>query len=217
MVSAYYQPSKMLSVRADIEHINNGASYTRVTPHIDTGSRFVVRFRPTERLYFDNTAIVRNRELLQSDFHSKVRSNAFSANYELGPRLTVFAGFSYSSLFASNYVNFLRGTAPFTNVALRDQSVERVWSGGIHVTPAPRFGMSFSGNFVRVTGVGEIAGEAPIYGPMSFPYASASTWYDFSIFGRLTAQVQRTYYLEHIVAANNFSANMLTIAWTKGF
>ena len=137
IASIYYQPSKMLTVRADVEHINNGTSYTRVTPHIDNGARFVVRFRPTEKLYFDDTAIVRNRELLQSDFHSRIRSNAFSANYEFDPRFTVFAGFSYDSLFASNYVNFLRGTAPFTNVSLRDQTVERLWHGGLTVNPTP--------------------------------------------------------------------------------
>ena len=132
-------------------------------------------------------------------------------------RFTIFAGFSYDSLFASNYVNFLRGTAPFTNVSLRDQTVERLWHGGLRVIPLPRLGVSFSGNFVRVTGVGEIAGEAPIYGPMSFPYASGSLWYDFLKLGRLTTQLQRTYYTEQIVTANNFSANMLMIAWTKNF
>jgi hypothetical protein len=177
----------------------------------------VVRFHPTEKLYFDDTVIVRDRELLQSDFHSTVRSNAFSANYEFDPRLTVFAGFSYDSLFASNYVNFLRGTAPFTNVSLRDQTVERLWHGGLRVIPLPRLAVSFSGNFIRVTGVGEIAGEAPVYGPMTFPYASGSLSYDFPKLGRLTAQLQRTYYTEQIVTANNFSANMLVIAWTKTF
>jgi len=217
IASIYYQPSKMLTVRGDIEHVNNGASYTRITPHIDTGARFVVRFHPTEKLYFDDTVIVRDRELLQSDFHSTVRSNAFSANYEFDPRLTVFAGFSYDSLFASNYVNFLRGTAPFTNVSLRDQTVERLWHGGLRVIPLPRLAVSFSGNFIRVTGVGEIAGEAPVYGPMTFPYASGSLSYDFPKLGRLTGQLQRTYYTEQIVTANNFSANMLVIAWTKTF
>jgi hypothetical protein len=217
IASMYYQPSKMFSVRADIEHVVNGTSYTRVTPHIDTGGRFIVRFRPTEKLYFDDTAIVRNRQLLQSDFHSRIHSNAFTANYEFNPRYTVFAGFSYDSLFASNYVNFLRGTAPFTNVSLRDQTVERLWHGGLRVIPLPRLGASFSGNFIRVTGVGEIAGEAPIYGPMTSPYASGSLWYDFPKLGRLTAQLQRTYYTEEIVTGNNFSANMLMIAWTRSF
>ena len=176
-----------------------------------------MRFRPTEKLYFDDTAIARNRKLLQTDFHSTVRSNAISANYEFDARLTIFAGFSYDSLFASNFVNFLRGVAPFTNVALRDQTVERLWHGGIHAVPFPRLGFSISGNFLRVTGVGEIAGEAPLYGPMSFPFATSSLWYDFPRLGRLTAQLQRTYYTEQIVPENNFGANILLIAWTRSF
>jgi len=76
-------------------------------------------------------------------------------------------------------VSFLRGTTPFTNLSLRDQTVDRVWQGGIRATPFPRLSISFAGNFVRTTGSGEIYGEAPLYGPMSFPYATGSVHYDF--------------------------------------
>src|SRR5258708_20279450 len=160
----------MLSLRADVEQINNGTSYTRIPPHIDKGARFVVRFRPFEKFYLDNTAVVRNRELLQTDFHSTVRSNSVTANYELNERFTVFAGFSYDSMLATDFVNFLRGTAPITNVGIRDQTVERVWQCGITSTPFRGLGISLAGNFLRATGMGEIAGEAPLYGPITFPY-----------------------------------------------
>jgi hypothetical protein len=30
-------------------------------------------------------------------------------------------------------------------------------------------------------------------------------------------QLQRTYYLEEIVPANNFSANLLAVTWTRSF
>src|SRR5579862_905612 len=43
--SIYYQPWKMLTVRADVEDSVNGTSYTAVTPHVDIGGRFVVRVR----------------------------------------------------------------------------------------------------------------------------------------------------------------------------
>jgi len=142
---------------------------------------------------------VRNRELLESDFHSRIHSNASTANYEFEPRFAVFAGFSYDSLFAANFVNCLRGTAPFTNVSLRGQTVERLWHAGLRALPVPRLGVSFSGTFIQATGVEEIAGEAPIYRPMSFPCASGSLWYDFFKLGRLTAQLQRTYYIDEIV------------------
>ena len=217
ILSGFYQPSKMLSVRADIEQTNNGTSYTRITPHIDKGGRVVVRFRPVDKFYLDNTSVVRNRELLQTDYHSKVRSNAVTANYELNERFTVFAGFSYDSMLATDFVNFVRGTAPITNIGIRDQTVERVWHGGINATPYRGVSVSFSGNFLRATGVGEIAGESPLYGPMSFPYATASIHYDVPRFGRMALQLQRTYYSEQIVPGNNFSANLLTIAWTRSF
>jgi len=217
IASIYYQPTKMFTVRADVEEVNIGTSYTAITPHTDIGGRFSVRFRPTDKFYLEDSGVVRNRTLLQTDYHSTVRSNAISANYEVNERLTVFAGFSYDSLFASGLVNFLRGTAPFTNLALRDQTVDRVWQGGIQTKPVKGLGISFTGNFVRSTGLGTIAGELPLYGPMSFPYATGSIYYDFRRIGRLTAQLQRTYYIEQIVPGNNFGANLLTIAWMRSF
>jgi hypothetical protein len=215
--SIYYHPSKILTVRADVEEINNGTSYTRVTPHTDIGGRFLVRVRPTDKFYIEETAIVRNRKLIDTDYHSTIRSNAFTATYEFNERLSGFAGFSYDSFFAAAFVNFLRGPAPITNVALRDQTVSRVWQGGLKANPTKRLGINFTGNYVRATGLGEIAGETPLYGPMSFPYATGSIYYDFPRLGRLTAQLQRTYYIEQIVPGNNFGAKLLLIAWTKGF
>jgi hypothetical protein len=35
--------------------------------------------------------------------------------------------------------------------------------------------------------------------------------------GRFAVDLQRTYYIEDIVTVNNFSANLLTIRWTKSF
>ena len=124
-------------------------------------------------------------------------------------RFSIYAGFSYDSFFATDFVS-LRGNAVHQSL-LRDQTVDRVWQGGIRATPVPRLSINFAGNFVRTTGSGEIYGEAPLYGPMSFPYASGSLQYDFPALGRLILQLQRTYYSEQIVPANNFSANLLTI------
>jgi hypothetical protein len=217
VASVSYQPSKLLSIRADVEQTTIDNSYTRVTPHTDTGGRFVVRVRPTDKLTIEDTAVVRNRKLLATDYRSTVRSNAATVTYDFNPRLSGFAGFSYDSFFAEDFVNFLRGTAPFTNLSLRDQTVNRVWQGGIRAEPVSHLGITFTGNYVRTTGLGEIAGELPLYGPMSFPYATGSMYYDVPRAGRLTLQLQRTYYSEQIVPGNNFQANLLTIAWTKGF
>ena len=102
-------------------------------------------------------------------------------------------------------------------VAELDQTVDRVWSGGLRTSPVKNLGISFTGNYVRATGMGEIAGELPMYGPMSFPYATGSIYYDFPRVGRLNVQLQRTYYIEQIVPGNNFGAKMLTLSWTKNF
>jgi len=217
VASIYYQPSKMLTIRGDVDETVNGTSYTRITPHTDVGGRLVVRVRPIDKFYIDDAVIVRNRKLIDTDYHNTVRSNAITATYEFNERLSGFAGFSYDSFFASDFVSFLRGPAPFTDLALRDQTVDRVWQGGIRVSPVQRLEISLSGNYVRATGSGEIAGEAPLYGPMSFPYATGSVGYDLPRFGRLTAQLQRTYYIEQIVPGNNFGAKLLLIAWTRSF
>ena len=215
--SVYYQPSKKLSIRASFDEINNGTSYTRIAPHTDVGGRFVARFHATDKFYIEDSGVFRNRDLPTTDYRSTVRSNAATANYEFADRLTVFAGFSYESLFTRDFITFLRGPAPTVNVPLRDQTVNRVWMGGIRVEPVRRFGAELTGNFVRTTGLGEILGEAPLFGPMTFPYATGSVHYDVPRIGRLRVDLQRTYYIEEIVPGNNFSANLLSIAYTRSF
>ena len=77
--------------------------------------------------------------------------------------------------------------------------------------------LSFAGNYVRVNGQGVVLGEKPLYGPMTFPYASGSVSYDARKAGKLAIQLQRTYYIEQIVPGNNFGAKILLISWTRGF
>jgi len=217
IASVYYRPSKMFTVRGDVQEINSGTPYTAISPHTDIGGHYSVRFRPKDKFYLEDSGVVRNQTLLLTDYHSTVRSNAVSVNYEFSERLTAFAGFSYDSLFSSGLVNFLRGTAPITNLTLRDQTADRVWQAGIKANLAKRLGISFTGNFVRSTGLGQLQGEAPLSGPLTFPYATGSIYYDVPQFGRLAVQLQRTYYTEQIVTGNNFGAKLLTIAWTRGF
>ena len=56
--------------------------------------------------------------------------------------------------------------------------------------PVRCFGAELTGNFVRTTGLGEILGEAPLFGPMSFPYATGSIHYDVPRVGRLRVDLQ---------------------------
>jgi len=221
VASVYYQPSKKLTIRGDVDQVTNGTSYTAVTPHTDVGARIVIRYKPTERFYLEDAVIVRNRTLLTTDFESRVRSNATTVNFDVNSKIALFGGFSYDSMFASDFASFPSRLQPpqpaFFPFAIRDQTVDRVWSGGLRASPTKRLGVSFTGNYVRATGVGEIAGEAPLYGPMKFPYATGSLFYDFPRLGRLTVELQRTYYIEEIVPGNNFGAKLLTLAWTKSF
>jgi hypothetical protein len=52
---------------------------------------------------------------------------------------------------------------------------------------------------------------------MRFPLATATAYYDLPFAGQVGVDLQRTYYIEQIVRVNNFSANLLTVHWTKRF
>jgi hypothetical protein len=215
-LSVFYQPSRMFSVRGDLQSTTSGASYTRISPHTDVGSRLVFRFRPSARLSVEDNLIIRNRKLLDTDFRNSVRLNAFTVSYALDERFSIHGGLSYDSFFGTASVTFLRGTAP-RDVTWRDQTVSRVWQAGVAAKPHPNLGVNLSGNFVRTTGAGEISGEPPYFGPMTWPLATGTVYYDFPKLGRLSLDLQRTYYLEEIVRGNDFQANLLTIRWTRDF
>jgi hypothetical protein len=52
---------------------------------------------------------------------------------------------------------------------------------------------------------------------MTWPFATGTVYYDFPKAGRLSIDLQRTYYIEEIITANNFGANVLAIRWTRDF
>ena len=139
-----------------------------------------------------------------------------TVSYALHERFSVFGGFSYDSFFAQASLTWLRGTAPLTGT-VRDQMVNRVWQAGLAMKPTRNFGINFTGNFVRTTGLGTLVGELPYSGPMTWPMATGSIYYDFPKVGRLSVDLQRTYYLEEIIRGNDFRGNLLMIRWTKDF
>ena len=155
---------------------------------------------------------MRNQKLLDTDFRSTIRSNAATISYALSERFSAFAGFSYDSFFATASVTFIRGIPPL-NTTWRDQTVNRVWQLGVNAQPTHRLGFTFTGDFVRSTGLGEITGELPRFGPLTFPMGTATVHYDVPRLGRFALDVQRTYYYEQIVRGNDFSANLVTIRW----
>jgi hypothetical protein len=157
-----------------------------------------------------------NDKLIDSSFKNNVHSNTVTLSYALNDRFSIFGGFTYDSIFAAGNIVYARGTAPL-NDFLRDQEADRVWQGGVEAKPSKRFGLRLTGNFDRSTGLGQISGEPPAYGPLTWPLVTGTVYYDFPKAGRLSVDLQRTYYIEQIVTGNNFSANLLTIRWTRDF
>lgn len=212
-----YKPNQVVSFRASVDEVNDGSSYTQLMPHTDVKSRAIARIRPMEKFWIENTFTTQDSKLDTIDFHTRVRANSTTATYEISDKVSGFVGFSYDSFWTQSVVNFLQGLSPLAQVSLTDQNVDRLWQGGINAGPVKNVSVSFAGNYVRVNGLGVVQGETPLYGPMTFPYASGSVSYDAKKAGKLTLQLQRTYYIEQIVPGNNFGAKILMISWTRSF
>ena len=215
-LGVFYQQSRVFSMRGDIQSVTNAASYTRISPHTDLHGRIVLRFRPTERLSFEDAMVLHNRSLRDTSFNNNIHSNALNVSYAFDRRFSVFGGFSYESYLAKAAITFLRGTPPLA-ATWRDQTINRVWQGGISTQPWRRAGFNVSGNFIRTTGAGTISDEPPTFGPLTWPLITATGYYDFPKAGRLSIDLQRTYYVEELIHGNDFGANLLTLRWTRDF
>jgi hypothetical protein len=216
IMSFGYEPSRNLTVRGDFHSMTSGSSYTAITPHTQQGGRLVLHYQPFAKFSIEDEVGFANNKLLDTNFINNTRSNTITASYSLGPTFSVFGAFSYSSFFAQGNIIYARGAAPLADF-LRDQEVNRVWQGGIEVKPVKHFGLRLSGNFDNSSGVGQISGEPPAYGPVTWPLVTGTVWYDLPRAGQFAVDLQRTYYIEQIVQVNNFSANLLTIRWIKAF
>ncbi len=206
-----------MSIRGDLHSINNGASYTAITPHTEVGGRIVDQDTiPSQSFPSTNELNISNSKLLDTNYRKQLRANALTLDYALNERFSVFAGFSYQSLFTQGDIVYARGPAPL-NDFLRDQEINRVWQGGVEAQTHQALALRFSGNFDNSSGVGRISGEPPAYGPVTWPLATGTVFYDFPKAGRLSIDLQRTYYAQEIVTANNFSANLLTLRWSRDF
>lgn len=215
-ISFGYQPSKIFSIRGDVHSFDSGASYTAITPHTQVGGHLVTRVHFTPKLSLEDEMNLSNSKFLDTNYHDNVHSNAATLSYSLDDRFSIFGGFSYMSYFAQGNIVYARGTPPLNDL-LRDQEVDRVWQGGVEGKPTKHLGLRLSGNFDRSTGLGQISGEPPAYGPLTWPLVTGTVYYSLPKAGRLSVDLQRTYYIEQIVTGNNFQANLLTIRWTRDF
>lgn len=211
-----YQPSKIFSVRGDVHAFDNGSSYTAVTPHTEVAGHLIFRLQPYKKVTLQDDLNLTNDKLIDSSFQDRVHANTVTLSYALNDRFSVFAGYTYDSIFAEGNILYARGTAPL-NDFLRDQEADRVMQAGVDAKPSKYFGLQLTGNFDRSTGSGQISGEPPAYGPLTWPLVTGTVYVNFPKAGRLSVDLQRTYYIEQIITANNFQANLLTIRWTRDF
>jgi hypothetical protein len=214
--SVSFVPSERLSLRADFQNITNGGPYTRISPRTDRIFRFSGSSSLTEQLTLDSNVYLRTGKYAATDFENSYRSAGASLTYELNDRLALFGGFVYDSFFATASVTFLRGTAPLSAV-WRDQTINRVWQAGIDAKPVGGVELRLSGNYLRTSGAGEISGEPPTFGPLTWPMVTGTVSYEFPRIGRLAVDLQRTYYIEELMTGDNFSANLLSLRWSRDF
>jgi len=215
ILSAFYRPSKWFDVRGEIRTFNNGASYTSLTPRTDTTARVVGNVHLNKKLTLSDELYLVNQKLLAVQYHAKVQNNSIMLNYTYNPKYSLFAGFTYDNEFASGIITYQRSVV-FTDT-LRDQALNRIWQAGLAAQPSKYFGFRFTGNYLRTTGLGQESGISPVYGPLTSPYATGTVYFNFPKAGTLSVDLQRTYYIQQIITVNNFSANMLTIRWTRDF
>jgi hypothetical protein len=216
ILSVFFAPSERFTVRGNIQSITNDTPYTRISARTDVAGRWIVRYRAGERITIENSAILRTGKYTTTDFRNSMRTNATTISFALNDRFAMFGGLGYDSFLATASVTFLRGTAPLS-ATWRDQTINRVWQGGIDARPVKQLSLRLSGNYDRTTGVGEISGEPPTQGPIRFPLMTGTMTYDFGKPGRLSVDLQRAYYIEEIMSGDNFNANLLSIRWTKDF
>jgi hypothetical protein len=216
ILNVFYAPSERFTIRGNIQSITNDTPYTRISPRTDVAGRWIARYRAGERITIENSSILRTGKYSATDFRNSIRSNATTVSYSFNDRVAAFGGFGYDSFLATASVTFLRGTPPLSAV-WRDQTINRIWQAGIDARPLKRVSIRLSGNYDRTTGVGEISGEPPTFGPLRFPLMTGTLGYDFGRPGRLSIDLQRAYYIEEIMRGDNFNANILGIRWTKDF
>jgi len=211
-----YKPLPKLSFRGDIHSSTSGSSYTAITPHTTVAGKLIARFEPLANLSIENSLTVSNSRLIDAHYRNSIRANTITVAYAMGERFSVFGSAGYESFFAQGDIVYARGTSPLFGL-LRDQEIHRVWQAGLDVKPNRFVGVRVSGNFDRLTGSGEISGEPPAYGPLKWPLATGTVYLESPRIGRFSVDLQRTYYAEELVPVNNFSANLLTLRFTRGF
>ncbi len=212
-LSAYFQPWQRLSLRGDLRTYDNGSSYTAISPHTQTEGMLALKYDVGGGFTLHNTLRLSSSQLLDADYHDRMQANATLLNYRVNDQLSLYGGFSYDGILAQGDIAFRA-----TPESLRDQEIDHVWQAGAQWQPLEQFGLQLTGNWDHTSGVGAITNDLPpAYGPVTWPYATGTVFYDFPVIGKLSADLTRTYYIEQIVTGNNFGATLFTLRWTHSF
>jgi long-subunit fatty acid transport protein len=154
----------------------NNVSYTPITPHTRTAGNVTMRVQPLANISLENSFSASRASLADNRFHNSVRIAAATLSYVWNERVSVFGGFSYGAYYAEGEIEYARGVQPSS--FLRNQEIHRVWQAGLDVKPIHSIGFRASGNYDRLTGAGVIDGEPPAYGPLRWPIATATLYFD---------------------------------------
>jgi hypothetical protein len=215
-IAISYKPTSNLRLSGDLHSATSDAFYTAISPQRWVRGRAMVHYQPLPQLSIENSLNISNSSQDDSNYKSNVRSNSTTVSYAWNERMSMFAGFTYDSFYAAGDILFARGPAPLSGM-LRDTAINRVWQGGLEIQPVSWAGIRVSGNYDRTTGEGQVNGEPPAYGPLTWPMATGTVYFNVPRAGKISIDLQRTYYTEELVPVNNYSANLLTLRWTRSF
>src|SRR5262249_44055491 len=59
ILSLYYMPGERFTIRGSVQSITNGTPYTRISPRTDVVGRSTARYRASDRVTIENSAIFR--------------------------------------------------------------------------------------------------------------------------------------------------------------
>lgn len=216
-INVGYRPDPRFNARGTYQTSYSDSSYTRMSPVQRSIGRIVVHVEPLPAFSVEASANRTDSELLDAGFVSHMRTGSVTLAYALSDRFSMTGGLDYQSFLGTGNVTFLRGTPPITEVPMRDREIDRVWQAGIIIRPTSRLGVTTTANFDRTAGVDIITDEPPLYGPLSFTYATGSVYYDIPRAGRVAVDLQRTYLIQELLPLNNFRANLLTLRFSRTF
>ncbi|HLA39020.1 MAG TPA: hypothetical protein VJ417_03445, partial [Candidatus Glassbacteria bacterium] len=217
VVNVSWRPSAKLSVRGQFEQRTTIDPYVRISPEGTVGSTIRARFSPSERWGVDNVFSFRNSETERLGLLLHSRANSTNLWFQPWPRLGLQAGFSYGSFSAENSVAYLRGAPPLTGLLSTTQTIDRTFFWGLQANPVIPLTLSFSGQFLRSTGLSTFSQESSFYGPLTWPAWTTEIGYAAPPMGRFVFGWQRSYYLEDLFRRTDYSANGFTVRYELTF